>query len=495
MAEISSGFSSGRADTDAVHRARLALPVVIYVLSVVTPILMRLGPLHMSVTRMVLIVMIVPLTAQLFSGRFGKILPVDYLFFAHIGWMTVSMAVVNPDSVVENTGSAAIEFLGAYLIGRAYIRNRGDLIALTKLVGTIVLLTLPLALLETVTGQPLVLNLIRKLPSITSYANVNNEPRMGLERVQTLFIHPIHYGLFCSMAFALVYVGLARVMSSGARRACAAGFGLGVFLSLSSGALLALLLQIFLIAWSVVFRDVEKRWLMLLGLLAVMYVFIDITSNRTPIRVFMSYATFSAHNAYWRSIIFDWGVMNIMGSVAEGIPSAKLFGIGLNDWIRPSFMHSGSMDNFWLVVAVRNGLPAFAALAGGYAWLLWKVGQRDLGGDLLLIDLRRAWMISFAGLTFTLATVHIWGSIYSFVFFMFGAGVWFLTAEPENRNDAPEPEPEAHDRSRESYTRFPKGPATSTPVRDRRPALPRPVMASRRNLTARPAAAPTRTRR
>ena len=494
MAELSPGYQSSRYEAGALREARLALPALLYVISVATPILMRLGPLQMSLTRIILLVMIVPLTVQLFSGRFGRVLPVDILFFAYIGWMTLSMAIVNPDRAIENTGSAAIEFLGAYLIGRAYIRNSGNLIVLTKVIGIIILFTLPLALVETITGQSFLINMIRKIPGISSYGNVNYETRMGLERVQTVFAHPIHHGLFCSMSFALIYVGLGRIMDSKTRRLYLLGAGLGTFLSLSSGALLALLLQVFLIAWGTVLSNVRRRWLILFGFFVFAYFAIDLFSNRSPIRVFMSYATFSPHNAYLRSIIFDWGLMNIMGNPAEGIPSAKWFGIGLNDWIRPHYMHSSSIDNFWLVVAVRNGLPAFIIMAGGYIWLLWKVGRRDLGDDPILLDLRRAWMISFVGLTFTLATVHIWGSLYSFVFFMFGAGAFFLSAEPEKQHGTPDPEPATSNPSRDSYTRFPKG--SSVPERDRRlPAVPRPALASRRTLAGRPAALPTRTRR
>lgn len=428
---------------------------------------MQIGPLQMSPIRMILLVMIVPLTIRLFTGGLGKVLPVDYLFFAHIAWMTLAMSITNPNRVIENTGSAAIEFLGAYLLGRAYIRNRSDLIAVTKLVTLIALCTLPLALLETQTGRPFALDLIRKLPGVTTYANVNNEIRMGLERAQTLFIHPIHYGLFCSMSFALIYVGMARVMSTGMRLLCSAGIGLCVFFSLSSGALLALLLQMFLIAWAVVFDKVQRRWMLLFAFFILIYIVIDLLSNRTPIRVFMSYATFSAHNAYWRSIIFEWGVMNIFGSAENGIPPAPFFGIGLNNWIRPYFMFSGSMDNFWLVMAVRNGIPGFLMLTGGYFWLLWKVGTRDLGSDRVLLDLRRGWMIAFVGLTFTLVTVHIWSSVYSFVFFMFGAGVWLMSADPEgdDTNEEADGDTEkkairaggAQPRSRTGYTRFPDG--------------------------------------
>ena len=494
MVGVISQYKANASEAYISGKNRLALPVCLYVISIVTPILMRIGPLQMSVTRIVLMVMIIPLTVQLFLGRFGKVFFVDYMFFGYIGWMTLSMAIVNPDRVVENTGSAAIEFLGAYVIGRAFIRSKSDFIALIRLVGLIVLLTLPLALIETINGQPVLLNLLRNVPGISTYGNIDYETRMGLHRVQTVFAHPIHHGLFCSMSFAIVYVGLAQSVTQTKRILYGIGISAGVFLSLSSGALLALLLQTFLIAWGVAFQNVKRRWLLLAGLLALLYLAVDLSSNRTPLRVFMSYATFSPHNAYYRSIIFDWGLMNVMGNPAENIPSAKLFGIGLNDWVRPSYMYTGSVDNFWLVIAMRNGLPALAIMASGYVWLIWKVGRRDLGDDPVLFDLRRAWMISFVGLTFTLATVHVWGSLYSFVFFMFGSGAWFLMAEPESRDVAPDPEPATSNPSRDSYTRFPKG--SSVPERDRRlPAVPRPALASRRTLAGRPAALPTRTRR
>ena len=464
-------------------QTRLALPVLIYVLVVATPILMKIGPLQLSMIRIFLLFMIIPLTVGLFSGKYGRVLPVDYLFFAHIGWMTLAMTVTNPDRVIENTGSAAVEFLGAYILGRAYIRDRSDFIALIKVVAFVVLCTLPLALLESQTGRPIILDLIRKLPAISSYEDINNPARMGLERAQTVFTHPIHYGLFCSMIFSLVYVGLASVMSKGKRLAYSVGIGICVFLSLSSGALLALLLQIFLIAWATALDKFQRRWLILFSAFVFLYILIDILSNRSPLDVFMSYATFSAHNAYWRKIIFEWGVMNIMGNVENGIESARLFGIGLSDWVRPVFMHSGSMDNFWLVIAVRHGLPGLFFLAYGYLWVLWKVGMRDLGDDKVLLDLRRAWMIAFAGLTFTLATVHIWSAVYSFVMFMFGAGVWFLSAEPQNDDSPSEKEslrgPVHGARKGPSYTRFPVGSVSGDPTTARAISVRSPVTATR----------------
>ena len=89
-------------------------------------------------------------------------------------------------------------------------------------------------------------------------------------------------------------------------------------------------------------------------------------------------------------------------------------------------MYSGSMDNFWLVMAIRYGVPGFCFLAVGYIVVIARVMRRKFQGDTVLQNLRMAWVFTFLGLTFTLCTVHVWTNIYSFVFFMFGAGVWFI---------------------------------------------------------------------
>ena len=34
----------------------------------------------------------------------------------------------------------------------------------------------------------------------------------------------------------------------------------------------------------------------------------------------------------------------------------------------PSFMVSNSVDNFWLITAMRYGIPAFVLMLGTYLW-------------------------------------------------------------------------------------------------------------------------------
>lgn len=426
-------------------RTRLPLPAALYLLCVVLPIMFNLGPLLLSGLRLYLLLLIIPLMVQLFSGRFGQVSVIDILFILHMGWATVALTMNNPDMVVSQVGSVGAEFLGGYLVGRAYIRTPEAFAALCRWVILLVLCSAPFAVLETQTGRPIIIDTIQKLPGVFSVADVNIEARMGLQRAQVVFAHPIHYGLFCSVAFSLAFVALKDLTSPTRRYVMSCIVMCCGFLSLSSGGLLAIFLQLFLILWSILFTKMRWRWWLLLGLGCLAYIVIDILSNRSPVVAVLSRLAFSTHNLYWRTIIFDWGMKNIWDN--------PIFGIGLNDWERPWYMHSGSMDNFWLVMGVRYGIPGFLLLALGYVLGLFHVMRRNFEGDPALLNFRRAWVFTFLGLSFTLSTVHVWTNVYSFVFFMFGAGMWFIMAVPRS-SEGPEPETADELQGTSPYTRF-----------------------------------------
>lgn len=446
VAEVVGGRSasgaSGWAAASNVTAGSLHPVVWMYLIAIAFPIGFNVGSLSLSAMRVLLLIMIIPLLSGLFSGKYGKLLPTDYLFLAHIFWATVAVGWNNPYRVVENIGSAAIEFLGGYLVGRAYIRTPADFAALCRVLFVLVLCWVPLTLYESQTGNPIILDLINSVPPFKTYFNVQSEIRLGLERSQVVFAHPIHFGLFCSVVFSLCFVGFKGVFPDAKRYVIAFFVGLCTFLALSSGALLALILQLGLIAWSFIFRKSNRKWRLLLAFFAFLYVVVDLGSNRTPLKVLMSYATFSAHTAYWRSIIFDWGIYNVW--------LHPFVGLGLGDWIRPYYMYSGSMDNFWLVMAVRYGIPGLLTIAIGYADAIRIIGRRDFSTDPVVSQFRLAWMFTFLGLSFTLSTVHIWTSIYSFVLFMLGAGLWLATYEPQSGATDTAPTPPARG---SSYTR------------------------------------------
>lgn len=438
--------------TPTLERLRLPLPVALYLLSVVTPMTLQLGSLYLTTTRAYTLVMFLPLLAMLLSGRHGRLMVTDILFCGHAIWMGLALQVNNPDRMLAQMGSIVPEFLGGYLMARIYIRTPEQFMALARWLGVIVACLLPVALYETLTGRPLVILAIQKLPVVGTYNNVSMPLRLGLQRVQGVMVHPIHFGLLCSTAFSMTIVALHGVLSPSRRILTALAVAICTFVSLSAGAFLALLMQMFFLIWYGIFRRTGRPWLLLSGWATFCYIVIDILSNRPPIQVFFSYATFSPHTAYFRALIFEWGMHNVWAN--------PFLGLGLNDWERLWYM-SSSIDNFWLLMAVRYGIPGFMTLAAGYGIALWRIGRRNFDGDARMLLLRRAWMLTFAGLTFSLCTVHIWTTIHSYVFFLFGAGMWFLTAEPrrEGETDGASPGPETATPPRGApYTRFPQRP-------------------------------------
>lgn len=423
----------------------LPIPVIAYVIAVLIPIMVQVGPLNLSPLRLMLIIYTPFCLSILLSGRRGKLAATDVFFFLHVFWMAVAFAVVMPSRLIENIGSAALEFLGGYLIARVYITSSAQLVALIRLVGLVLLILLPFAIYESLTTRPIILDILSKVPTFSTVGNVLMESRMGLDRVQAVFPHPILFGLFSSLSFTFILIGLKGQISGLKRFVLLVVSGLCVFLSLSSGALLAVMIQIALIAWNRIFAFTQRRWLILCGLLVAMYIVVDLLSNRTPIEVFMSYATFSPWNAYWRATIFEWGMVNVWGS--------PIFGIALKDWVRPWWMWSSSVDNFWLVMAMRYGLPGLALVFAGFVAALIRIARAKITNDPLRQQLRLAAMITFAGLTFTLSTVHVWANIYSFVFFLLGAVMW-IADDPGPKDTAPVPSEDPQAPS-SRYTRFP----------------------------------------
>lgn len=414
---------------------RLPLVVWIYLLAVIIPVGFQAGPLFLTGLRLVLLVMIIPVVLRLIIGRYGRIIVPDILFGLHLLWTVLALAANNPGAVIEQTGSTGMEFLGGYALGRAYIRDRAAFAALIRALVWMVLIMLPFAMFETVTGRSLWLEALRAVPGVKTVDEIPSEARslfgVTLQRVQAGFAHPIHFGLFCSVTFSLCMVGMKGIFGTPRRLLSGAALALAGALSLSSGALLSLVLQGALILWALVFAQVSWRWWLLVGLGVLVYVGIDIASDRSPIRVFMSYATFSAHNAFWRATIFEYGIQSVWAH--------PLLGIGLNDWSRPYWVIGSSVDNFWLLMAMRYGIPGFVFLAVGYVWIVVALMRRNFHGDPVLTQFRMAWVFTFLGLSFTLCTVHVWTAIYSFTFFMLGAGAWMMAARPEDTADTAAP--------------------------------------------------------
>jgi hypothetical protein len=211
---------------------------------------------------------------------------------------------------------------------------------------------------------------------------------------------------------------------------------LASFVSLSVGAWTMLGMQIALIAWDRITKGMPGRWGILGVAIILMLVVISMLSNRSPVKVFISYASFSARSSYNRILIWEYGTAEVARH--------PLFGIGLGEWVRAPWM-SSSMDNFWLVIAVRYGLPALIFMAFAILFVVLKASARkDITAE--WARCRMGWIVTVAGAAIAACTVHLWNNTFGFFMFFVGAGVWLLdrprTEHIEHHDEADDIYPE-----------------------------------------------------
>jgi O-antigen ligase/polysaccharide polymerase Wzy-like membrane protein len=411
--------AGGRAAAAQLTRsAKSSLLIPIFVFSLALPFFFFLGPTRLSPYRLVLVVTFIPCLMAWLSGSVGRTrLPDILMLLAAIWGAIVLVSLHGIDKGLQSAGIFVIETFGAFLFARRYIR---DVFAFQRMVRSLVLMVLfllPFAVYENVAGSPILIELFGKMFSV--YNIIGSELRLGLRRAQGTFEYSILFGVVCSSAFALSFY----VYGAAARRGGRLSSGLvamTVFSSLSSGPLLSLVVQAMLIVWDKVTAGVARRWGILATIVITAYFVVDFTSNRTPFDVFISYLTFNSDTSYMRVHIWHYGTQSVM--------QHPIFGIGLNDWERPSWM-GGSIDNFWLVTAVRYGIPGFVFIAGGFLSVCLGLGRlKNLSFQ--VAQCRKGLIFTLCGLAFAICTVHVWDAPYVLIIFLLGSGMWMF--EPRN---------------------------------------------------------------
>ena len=421
----------GRADDLAARYEAAAKPVLvlIFLITVMMPVFFFVGPVRLTFLRLFLMIMLIPLLLRMATGRHGGFLLPDFLVLFYPVWTLISILLLGQTGRVTLLLGEGIDIIGGYLLARVYIRSVQDFVYFVKCYLMMLLIIIPFAMYESLTRTMPISLFFDRIPGFGVHPNVNYEPRMGLFRAQVMFEHPILYGVFCSAGVSLAWMGLLAVGADKVKRAIWTGIAfMAGFFSLSTGALLAMSIQFMLWAWEAATWMVEKRWRLLILLTAVFYLIIDMLSNRTPVTIFISLATFNTGSSWNRVLIWEYGSASVWRN--------PIFGIGFSWWERPLWM-KGSIDNFWLLISMRYGIPAFLILAGAFFINILRVGRMDFRTQPALHACQRAYLMAIIAVSVALCTVHIWGDLLSFMMFFLGAGVWMYTSDADQSGGAP----------------------------------------------------------
>lgn len=404
-----------------------ALILLLYTISIVWPIKFQIGPAYMTVSRMMIIALLVPMALRVMSGTYGGIKRPDYFILLYCLWAFIALSANHGvGNVLEFSVMFFVETAGAYLIGRVFIRNQDDFYCFVKYLLIAVACAVPFVMVEMLTGNPTIIEFLRKVnpaPEFFKLPPTNNyEPRMGLYRSQFTFVHPILFGVFCASLMALALTVRTYAQSTPHKVFWGMIVGIGTFASLSSGALLSAMLQLSLLVFERVTRAIKSRWKLLSITLVVLYFTLDLLSNRSPVELFISVFTFNQATSFNRLLIWEYGSAEVWRH--------PVFGIGNNDWVRPEWMVP-SIDNQWLLQTMRYGIPGGFFLIFSVLWVLFKVGKVDMSNNHRLQLLQRGYLSCMIAWCIALGTVAINVEVASYFMTLLAAGIWMLDVTPD----------------------------------------------------------------
>ncbi|MGH1427533.1 MAG: hypothetical protein ACRBEE_06300 [Arenicella sp.] len=372
-----------------------------------------LGFIILSPFRLFLIALVPWVLFSLFSKKRFKWCSVDTLAVLVSVWPIISLSISSSFfGATESGGIYFLEIFVPYFLARLSVTSYEKLQILTKYFLFIISIVAILALPELITGKYYVHNFLDGI-----FGTVSIQPsgrRFGLWRSTGVTDHPIILGAMCSIGFIL---SLALMMKRSKYVYYTGVSFLGVIASVSSAPLLAMVSQFGLFLWARLMKMSRLKWVILVIILIVLYIAIDILSNRTPLKVMFSYLLFNPHNGYVR--YYMW--VNSIFLINQTLSSA-IFGYGLQavpfhlvENIFFSRLMSVSVDSFWLVNLLRYGWTMF----GLWALLIFsalrqsRLQYKKMQNDRFQKIISESWLILVISFTLISLSVDLWGGMKS----------------------------------------------------------------------------------
>jgi hypothetical protein len=416
MARIAQG---PRSTTSTMHPVQVVgdrfavVAIFLFVLGVALPkgLTVDADGFLLSPIKIVLLMLLVPAAVRALKTRNLRLQSFDILLLMGLAWLLVALSVNNGvERALTYGGSQWIEAMGAYLVARAYVRSSAQFASAVRIYLLFVLIAAVCALPEFAYNTRVLAFL--DAPIDQSLHLISD--RLGLTRAASTFDHPILYGAFCATSFTLAwYLYYDRPV----RWIIAAGIAIATFFSVSSAPLLGCALGAACVAWEMWTRQLPNRAAITLSLVAAAWMSIELFSNRSAANALSNLVALDSWTAYYRLLIWQYATANI----AEH----PWVGVGLNDWARPDWMVSPTVDSFWLHSALTGGLPMVAFLGVGVILLLVRVNARSLMPETSeRWQARLGWSFAVLGLCLQAFTVHYWGAMHAFFFFLLGLGAW-----------------------------------------------------------------------
>ncbi len=397
----------------ALASARSRLLLTVFLLSLVIPLAIHLGPVRLTAYRVVLILTVLPALVHLILDKTNRLTLADLLIACAFGWAALACYVTpGTRDPLEAAGVLLLESCGAYLLARVTIRSAEDFRHMIRLLFWVVAAVLPFSIIESQTGTSPLLQLAAKVGQ--TFPQIYQDQRLGLHRVQSIFEHSITYGVFCATILGGYYYLNVLGRREGWRRFSI--IPVSTFLSVSAGGYLIVTVQTALMLWDRLTRRILHRWY-LLGLAAASgFALLSLYAAKSPFHIIVFRLSFSSQSGYTRILIWEHGTAEVA--------SHPLFGLGLEieKWSRPDWM-GPSIDNFWLFLTMSYGVPMIVAFLAAIVLLFWRTARARLpAGDDARV--RMGYLVTLVGFLVAGMTVHYWNAMFVWFMFFLGSGAY-----------------------------------------------------------------------
>lgn len=345
--------------------------------------------------RLAITLLLVPALLKLLRER-RHFVSSDFFVFLAAAWM-IGAGFQN-DGIASATAEV-IELLGGYIVSRAYFFGRLELQNFMRVFKIIMVIVIFLASLEPIAGT----NVITSITSAIFHTPVNSTQfRLGIARAQSTIEDSELFGTLCCVAGCFsVYLEPNRL-----RRFLWVGFCFfGCLLSISAGPLLTFAIMLASYGYDCMAFQFPWRWRAYVATVAGLIAAVFVASNN-PVGWLIEHLLFDPASSYFRVYVFDYYFAQIAVHPFTGWGFGP---VGSDD-----FLSVTTVDNVWIVCAVRFGLPMIFFLLLTNIGTFFFVSLRHEGKqvDTYIRDAGTAFTFGLVCLMGIGLTVHYWNAIW-----------------------------------------------------------------------------------
>lgn len=417
-----------RAPADRAAKTRVWIAAaLLYLLLLPNQFNPTIAEVYLSPFRIFLLVGSLYLLADIARQNLRFVLP-DLLIVVAMAWIFLAsyMSSGSLGTSLIMGGSHTVDIGLAYFLARSTIRTPTDLRRFLVLIAPGIGFVGGIVALESVSHTLIVQRLAGAITGMPIPPIL--EVRMGLMRGMGPFPHPILAGIFLGSFLPIYALSSLR----GWPRILGVFSSVGGVLSMSSAAMLAVVVGGILIVYDWLSERIRNlSWQMFLLFAGILYITVELVSKSGFYSILIRYASLNTATAYNRVLIWEFGT--------ENIEKNPWFGIGYSDWDRPDWMHSGSFDHFWLIMALRFGIPTSFLLLGATLSGIISAAlatRRLPGKDARLL---RGIAISLAVFALGVNSVSLWMTTLAWFFMLLGIAVSLGSAQALPQPPRPSP--------------------------------------------------------